>query len=255
MRGRPADGGRRWGIAAAAGVVLAAAYLVAAGVSFRTGLEPAVPVLDGLLPPAPYRWVKPPPDRVGDNKPPSGATASIPLTSFGSSGSVTTPDGQAQLLSDSNSIPAEPGQTSIKVSIESLDPATVGPPPPGGYHYDSNAYRFATVYEPSGQTPPTMTVTVVVSFATNADHIFEWNGSGWDALPTTPAGQNQLFAPATKLGILVAAGTGSGGTPAKQQSPLVAVLLVVGVFGGIAVVLVVVLVGRRRAVARSGRRR
>ena len=255
MRRRPAGGGRRWGVAAGAGVIVAAAYLVAAGVSFHTGLEPAVPVLDGLQPPAPYRWVKPPPDRVKDNKPPSGATASIPLTSFGSSGSVTTPDGQAQFLSDSNSIPADPGQASLKVSINPRDPATVGPPPPGGYHYDSNAYEFAAVYEPLGQAPPTMTVTVVLSFATNADHIFDWNGSGWDALPTTPAGQNQLFAPATKLGILVAAGTGSGGTPVAQQSPLVAVILVVGVFGVVAVVLVAVLVGRRRAVARSGRRR
>lgn len=251
----PAGGGQRWGIAAAAGVVVAAAYLAAAGLSFRTGLEPAVPVLDGLQPPAPYRWVKPPPDRVNDNKRPSGATATIPLTSFGSSGSVTTPDGQAQLLSDTNSIPVQPGQTSIKVSIDPQDPAAVGPPPPAGYHYDSNAYMFAAVYQPSGQTPPTMTVTVVLSFATSADHIFEWNGSGWDALPATPAGQNQLFAPATKLGILVAAGTGTGGGPVKQQSPVVAVVIVLGVFGVIAVVLVVALLGRRRAGAGSGSRR
>ena len=62
------------------GLILVTAYLVVGGLSFRGGLLPRAPVLDGLQPPAPYQWVKPPPDRVKDNKPPSGATGTIPLT-------------------------------------------------------------------------------------------------------------------------------------------------------------------------------
>jgi hypothetical protein len=91
-----------------------------------------------------------------------------------------------------------------------------------------------------------MTVTVVLSFATTADHIFCWNGSGWDGLPTTPAGQNQLFAPTDRLGIFVAAGTAVG-SATKRVSPVILVLEVAAPFAVIAVVLIVVL-GRRRRV-------
>ena len=226
------------------GLIIASAYLVVGALSFRGGLLPRVPVLDGLQPPAPYQWVKPPPDRAKDNHPPSGATGKIDLTSIGSAGSHTTPDGQAQILFDSNSVPVPPGQSSVSVTITPLAPDKVAPPPPGGYHYDSNAYKFDAAYEPSGQPLTTMTVTIVLSFATSADHIFRWNGSGWDPLPTTPAGQNQLFAPTDRLGIFVAAGT-KVGAPAKQVSPVILVVEVAAPFVVIAVVLIVVL-GRRR---------
>ena len=175
------------------------------------------------------------------------------MTSLGSAGSHTTPDGQAQILFDSNSVPVPPGQTSVGVTITPLDPDRVGPPPPGGYHYDSNAYKFDAVYEPSGQPLTTMTVTVVLSFATSADHIFRWNGSGWDALPTTPAGPNQLFAPTDRLGIFVASGT-TVGSAAKQTSPMILVLEVAAPFAVIAVVLIVVLGRRRRAGTSVSRR-
>ena len=236
----------------AIGLIIGTTYLLVGGLSFRGGLTPMAPVLDGLQPPAPYQWVKPPPDRVKDNKPPSGATGKIDLTSIGSAGSHTTPDGQAQILFDSNSVPVPPGQTSVSVTITPLDPDKVGPPPPGGYHYDANAYKYDAVYEPSGQPLTTMTVTIVLSFATAADHIFRWNGSGWDPLPTTPAGPNQLFAPSDHLGIFVAAGTAIG-KPAKQVSPVILVLEVAAPFVVIAVVLVVVL-GRRRATRTRTRR-
>ena len=236
------------------GLIIGTVYLLAGALSFRGGLLPRAPVLDGLQPPAPYQWVKPPPDRRKDNKPPSAATGTIQLTSLGSAGSHTTPDGQAQILFDSNSVPVPPGQSSVSVTIAPLDPDKVGPPPAGGYHYDSNAYKYDAVYEPSGQPLTTMTVTVVLSFATTADHIFRWNGSGWDDLPTTPAGQNQLFAPSDRLGIFVAAGTAVGNA-AKQVSPLILVLEVAAPFVVIAVVLIVVLGRRRRTGSPVSRRR
>jgi hypothetical protein len=215
-------------------------YLVVAGVSFRKGLLPAAPVLDGLGPPAPYQWVKPPPDRAKDNKPPGRGEGSVPLTSLGSSGSVTTPDGQAQVLLDNNSVPPQPGQTSVKITIDPLDPDTVGPPPPGGFHYDSNAYRIAAFYEPSNQPVEKISAVIVLSYATFADRIIHWNGSSWDSLPSTPAGQNQLFANTDRLGIFAAAGIGHG-TAVKQTSPVLLVAVIVGLFVLIAVVLVLVL--------------
>jgi hypothetical protein len=240
---RPAPPGRRfWGVVI--GLIIATAYLLVGALSFRSGLLPRAPVLDGLQPPAPYQWVKPPPDRAKDNKPPSGATGTIQLTSIGSAGSLSTPDNQASIIFDSNSVPVPPGQTSVRATITPLDPATVGPPPPGGYHYDSNAYRFDATYEPSGQPLTKLTVTIVLSFATSADHIFHWNGSGWDPLDTTPSAQNQLFAPANSLGTFVTAGT-KVAPPPKQASPVILVLEVAAPFVVIAVVLIVVL-GRRR---------
>ena len=235
------------------GLAFAAAYLVAGGLSFRGGLLPRAPVLDGLGPPAPYQWVKPPPDRTKDNKPPHGATGTVPLTSIGSAGSVNTPDGQATLLFDSNSVPVSPGQTAVKVTIQPADPDTVGPPPAGGYHYNANAYKFDAVYQPSGQALTTLTATVELSYATSASTIFHWNGGGWDPLSTTPAGQNQLFVPATQLGTFVAAGTATGGTAPKQANPVVLVSAIVGIFGVIAVVIVVILLSQRRSRRPQGR--
>lgn len=246
---RPATPERpaRWSLLA--GVAAVALYLATAGISFWWGLLPAAPVLDGLGPPAPYQWVKPPPDRVKDNKAPSGVTGSIPLTSLGSAGSVTTPDGQGQLLLDSNSVPVPPGQTSVSVTIQPLDPATVGPPP-AGLHYDSNAYAIAGTYQPSNQPLQAMTATIVLSYATNAQNIYRWSGTGWDQLPSTVAGQNQLFAPVTKLGIFTTAGSGTGKTVA-QPAPIRAVVLVVGIFAAVGLVLLVV-VARRKPETKAG---
>jgi len=82
------------------GLTVAGAYLLVGALSFRGGLLPRAPVLDGLQPPAPYQWVKPPPDRAKDNQTPSGATGTIQLTSIGSAGSVSTPDNQASIIFD-----------------------------------------------------------------------------------------------------------------------------------------------------------
>jgi hypothetical protein len=231
------------------GLLLAAVYLLVGGLSFRAGLLPRVPVLDGLPPPAPYQWVNPPPDRRRDNKPPEGVTDSIQLTSIGSAGSVSTLDSQASVIFDTNSVPVPPGQSSVSVTLSPLDPATVGPPPSGGYHYDSNAYRFAAAYEPSNQPVTTMSVTIVLSYATSADRVIRWNQSGWDALPSTPAGGNQLFAPTDHAGIFATATTKVGHT-VKQPKPVLLVLEVAAPFAVIAVILLVVLGRRRSSTAR-----
>jgi hypothetical protein len=244
MRGR-----RR---AVLAGIALAAAYLVVAGASFSGGLLPRAPVLDGLSPPPPYQWVNPPPDRVKDNKPPSPGTGTIPLTSAGAAGSVTTPDGQCQVLFDSSSVPLVAGQTSVSVSMSPIDPATVGAAP-AGFSYDSNAYTITAAYEPSGQAISTLNVTVVLTYATNATEIMQRQGSTWKALASTPAGQNQLFAPATSLGTfstsyLGTGGTGSGTTP-TQSSSTTLLFEIIGIFAVVVALAVVVIVR-----ARAGRR-
>jgi hypothetical protein len=230
----------RWRRAAPLGLAFAAAYVLVAGVSFRGGLLPALPLDDGGAPPAPYQWVKPPPDRVKDNQPPTSVDQTVPL---GQPGSVTTPDTQAQLIIDNNSIPPQPGQTMVRVTINPLDPDKVGPPSPG-LHYHSNAYAITALYEPSNQAVPQLSVVVVLSYTTSADRVMRWNGSSWDSLQTTPAGANQLFATADKLGTFVAAGP-LALTPAKRSSPVVLVVAVLVPFLLVVTILVLVL-GRAR---------
>lgn len=233
----------------AAGIGIAGAYLAVAGISFHAGLLPVAPVLDGLGPPPPYRWVKPPADLAQGNQAPSPGTGTIPLTSAGSSGSVTTPDGQAQLLLDSNSVPARAGQTSVKVTLVPEDPASVGPPPPGGFQYDSNAYTIAAFYEPSNQPITSLSAVVVMTYATDADRILQRTGSSWKSLNSTSAGSNQLFASVTSLGIFSTAVLGGIASPAPTQQGSTALIIEVAVPFVIILVLVavIVVVSRRRS--------
>lgn len=235
---------------AALGLVVLSAYLAAAGLSFRGGLLPAAPVLDGLGPPPPYQWVTPPPDRIRDNKPPNPGTGTVPLP-LTAAPSVSTPDGQAQLLFESTSVPPSPGQSSVSATLVPRDAATVGPPPAGESFY-SNAYALEATYEPSGAALSTLSVTVALTYSSTAgQHVLRWNGSSWDPLPSTPVPASLLmYAPTTGLGTFVVAGPG-GGTSLKAPSatrlvlevaiPFVVILGVLGVVFG------------RRAVDRSRR--
>lgn len=238
----------------AAGLAIAAIYLLVAGASFSGGLLPRAPVLDGLGPPPPYQWVNPPPSRVKDNKPPGAATQSITASSNGYPGSVTTPDGQCQVLLDATSLPVVPGQGSVAFTMTPLDPASVGPPP-AGFNFDSNAYRITGSYQPSGQALTTLNATIVLTYATSADRVIQWTGSSWKSLDSIPSGNNQLYVSATSLGIFATAvlGGGSGAGP-KQQSSTTLVLEILPFFFVVLAVLAVVLlrVRRRRGPRGSG---
>lgn len=231
----------------AAGLGIAGFYLAVAGLSFHAGLLPVAPVLDGLGPPPPYRWVKPPPDLAQGNQAPSPGSGTIPLTSAGSAGSVTTGDGQAQLLLDSNSVPASPGQTSVKVTLVPEDPNSIGPPPSGGFQYDSNAYTIAAFYEPSNRPITSLSAVVVMTYATDADRILERSGSSWTSLNSTSAGSNQLFASITHLGTFSTAVLGGIATPTPSQQGSTALVIEVAVpFVLILVLIAVIIVLSRR---------
>ena len=245
--GRPGSGGRRLGT----GLALAGLYLVVAATSFHLGLLPIAPVLDGLGPPPPYQWVHPPPDRVRDNKPPSAGSGTIPFTASGVAGSVTTPDGQAQVLLENNALPRLPGQSSVSITMVPKDAASYGPPPSGGYRYDSNAYDIAAFYEPSNRPVVSITAVVVLTYATSADRVIQQAGSQWTFLSATSAGNNQLFASVTSLGVFATAVL-PGASPAPVRSQQGSGLLLVEVlvpFAAIAAVVVFLIVRRSRGSA------
>ena len=231
-----------------AGLLLAGLYVVVAATSFHLGLLPIAPVLDGPSGPAPYQWVHPPPDRVRDNKAPSAGSGTTQFTASGVAGSVSTPEGQAQVLLENNALARLPGQSAVSITLVPKDPAPYGSAPSGGYRYDSNAYDIEAFYEPSNQPVVSITAVVVLTYATSADRVIQRQGSQWAFLSATSAGNNQLFASVTSLGVFATAVLpGASPAPAQQGSGLLLVEVLVPflVILGVVALLIVRRSGRR----------
>jgi hypothetical protein len=186
-----------WGVTAA---------LVYIGTVAAAWPGPVRLLYDGLAPLPPYRWVHPP-DRAGDNQLPQPGTGRI---TFGSSGSrpaeVTTDDDQALVTFPGAVIAPRVGESSIKVTITPLDPATIAAVP-DGQRFDGNAYRIEAIYVASA-APVVLTgpVTVVLRYPVHATLILRFTDPKWKGLPTNRFdGSQQVLANSEALGIFVAA--------------------------------------------------
>ena len=134
-----------------AGVGIVVLYLVGAAVSGRASILARRPLLDGLAPPTPYRWVNPPADLAAGNKPPASTRFTVELTGNGSRlGAFSTSDGQLNLVLSEGAVAARPGQTGVEVADDPVDPATLGPAP-SGLVVAGNAYHIQASYRPSGR--------------------------------------------------------------------------------------------------------
>ncbi len=167
-----------WGVAAA-GLVLAASFYVQHGVPVRV-------LFDGQIPPLPYRWVRPPANLAAANQPPLPGEGDVPLTATGSEArSVPTGDGQAIVIFAKDGVAPREGESSLRVKVTPLDPATPPPAPPGR-RIDGNAYRIDAVYAASGQ-PAVLRkpITVDLRYPIHAEEMLRLSGSEWKILPTT----------------------------------------------------------------------
>jgi hypothetical protein len=243
------------------GIGVAVLYLVGAALSGRAGLVARRPLLDGLAPPVPYRWVKPPPDLAASNKPPASLRASVKLTAGGSQiGAFATSDGQFNLVLGEGAVPARPGQTSVAVSVDPVDPATLGPAPPG-LIVAGNAYRIQAAYRPSDARIDTLggrsSVGLVypllaTAIANPSGHLVlaSADGRSWQRLRSTDTpGTHQVSAELGTTGYVMVgvppAGTGGGGGGSGRGR----VLLLAGV---VAVLLVLAALLARRRLAAGG---
>ncbi|HEX8134744.1 MAG TPA: hypothetical protein VF880_15105, partial [Actinomycetes bacterium] len=242
-----------------AGIGIAVLYLAGAALSGRASPLARRPLLDGLAPPVPYRWVKPPADLAAGNKPPASLRASVKLTATGSQiGAFATSDGQVNLVLSEGAVPARAGQTSVAVSIDPVDPATLAPAPPG-LTVAGNAYHIQAAYRPSGARIDTLggrsSVGLVYPLLTTAianpsGHLVlaSTDGRSWQRLQSTDTpGTHQVSAPLGTTGYVMAAvppaGPGGGGGNGRGRVLLLA--------GGVAVLLVLAaLLARRRGAAR-----
>jgi hypothetical protein len=253
-------------LALLAGVGIVALYLAGAAVSGRASILTRRPLLDGLAPPTPYRWVSPPSELAASNKPPASGRFTLEFTPEGSQlGAFSTPDGQVNLVLSQGAAPPRPGQTSVEVTVEPVDPATLGPVP-SGLVSAGNAYLIAVSYQPSGDKVETLggqsSVGLVYPLLNTAvadpgghQVLSSADGRAWEALPSTDTpGTHQVSARLARTGYVqvgvAPSAAGSGSDPRNR-------ILLLG--SGVAVVIVaaalVLRLRERSRPAPPGRRR
>ena len=185
-------------------------------------LVPGVTLANGDHLPDAYRWVAPPEDLVHGNVEARGVTATLGFGDEGlRAGSAVTPDGQASVIFPPGGITARAGEKEISVSIEPLDPATLGAPP-SGFAYDGNAYRVEVVYAasrapapipvttcpsgPDGVAKPSLCATIVLRYAFGATEIYGREGDAWVRLESTGSTASMnIYGETIKFGVFVAA--------------------------------------------------
>jgi hypothetical protein len=223
--GRPPAGRSRLVLLVGVGIVVL--YLAGAVVSGRASILARRPLLDGLAPPTPYRWVNPPPEQAANNKPPASTRFTVELTAQGSRlGAFSASDGQINLVLSEGAVPARPGQTGVEVAVDPIDPATLGPAP-AGLVVAGNAYRIQATYRPSGRKVEAIggqsSVGLVypllaAALADPSGHVVlsSADGRAWKQLASTDTpGTHQVSAQLTRtgyvqVGVALAEGGGSG---------------------------------------------
>jgi hypothetical protein len=251
--GRPAAGR-----SLSAGVAIALVYLAGSAISGHMSPAARAPLLDGFGSLPPYRYASPPPNLQHSNQPPDHATSTLHLGPGGSTARVlSTPDLQITLVLSNGAFAAAPGETAVRVSMDPLDPRTLGPAP-AGLTFVGNVYLVAARYEPSG--------TPLSNFSKTTDIGLEYPGSAtagvagpahrllrstdgkrWTELPTRDSrGAQQATTTIRTLGYFVVAQVGPAAPANGRKVP------VLGILVGVWLVVIVALLAwtQRRARAR-----
>jgi hypothetical protein len=138
------------------GALLVVAYVLAITGTLPFGHN-VRPLFEGIGPPPVYRWVKPPAAFASGNVPPAPNDTEVAMGPTGSQqAGAQSEDNQLVLNLAPNAAPAHPPDTSVRVHVEPLDPATLGPVP-AEFRANGNAYRVTMTYQPSGAPATTVT--------------------------------------------------------------------------------------------------
>ncbi|MEX2274228.1 MAG: LPXTG cell wall anchor domain-containing protein [Actinomycetota bacterium] len=196
---------------------VAAIGLYVAGAALSGSLSPLArrPLLDGVGPAIPYRWVDPPPLLENSNQSPTFGTFGLPLGPDGSAADVlATRDLQVTLVTVRAMIPARPGAQRATVAIDPLDPADHAPVPEG-LAAAGNVYRIRAAYDPGGPVrrfgAEATAILVYPSLPTihseGHEMLFSPDGRSWETLASRDAPQlAQVEAVIDAPGYLLAAG-------------------------------------------------
>ena len=245
----------------AIGIAVVAVYVASAWFSGQLSPLARRPLLDGLVPPAPYRWVDPPPELASTNVEPTPVTTVVKLGNRGSATAiVSTDDAQVTLVLPRGAFGNAPQQQSVRVRIDPLPPDAVEPPEPP-LRVLGNVYSLRGNYVPSGDSAPLQTegvrVVLVYPFI-STDHwqhavIVSPDGESWTSVETNDfRGIQQADGPIDPLGYVAVVQTGVRASPAPTVEDGVDVATIGIVVGIIALAAGAVLALRptRRPLAR-----
>jgi hypothetical protein len=219
---------------------IAIVVLYAGGAWFSGQLSPLArrPLLDGLAPPTPYRWVDPPPELASTNLVPAPGTFRVELGNRGNVTAVlTTTDAQVTLILPKGSVAPAERERALEVSIEPLGASSVDPPPPP-FEILGNVYRLDSTYIPSHEpaelaAEARVVLTYPFSTGPHPGHtiVHSSDGASWTATDTNdlPSIQ-QADAPIEALGY-VAVARDAAATPEPsndETSPVATIAISVG---------------------------
>lgn len=249
--------------ALAGGVLVLIAYLGGAIISARLSPFARRPLLDGLAPTAPYRWVNPPSDLADTNTPPTPGRFALNLTSSGSQGGAfTTPDAQVTVIVPNDAIAPSAGQDSITLTVQPLDPATLDRPS-RSLVVLGNAIRIAATYEPSGDPadellePIEVVLTYPFVLEDGGDHALleSKNGQDWSRVRATDhIGTSQAIGRIRSFGYVMVVGRRLSNPPTEPPStggPDEGIPLVIIGVGVVAVLLLLAIIFGGRGGRRS----
>jgi hypothetical protein len=227
--------------------------MVVALASILTWDLPPRPLFDGFAPPAPYRWVDPPPEFATDNQAPAGGERTFRIAREAGAQTVPTEDAQALVSIPSGAFASLSGTDMVTVTLTPVDPLELGPPP-GGLRLDGNGYRVEALHpESDAAVAPDLPVIVFVRYPVHADRVLRWTGDRWQALASESIPTSlQVYAETPDLGTFVAAAPASAvpAAPAPHWTTLGLLAAGAAVVGGLAGLLT-----RRRVAARGPGRR
>jgi hypothetical protein len=226
--------------AIAAGIAVVAFFAGSAWLSGQLSPLAGRPLLDGLAPPTPYRWVDPPPELASTNIAPAPGTFRIELGNRGNLTAVlTTTDAQVTLILPKGSFPPADGARAVEVSIEPLAASAVDPPPPP-LEIVGNVYRLEATDVPTDEpaelaAEARVVLTYPFSAGAHPGHtiVHSLDGASWTTSDTNdlPSIQ-QADAPIGALGYLAVArdttATSVPGITNGESSPVATIAISVG---------------------------
>jgi len=217
------------------------AYMALAALSGWISPIARRPILDGIGPVAPYRWVSPPPELAVGNQPPAAGDFEIRLSREGSDpGVFITADNQVTVVVDRGAFAPIDDDRTVRLRVTPVDPATLGTLP-GELTAFGNALEIRASSQPSGKpirrlAQPLRMVLIypVTQDLHAATHGLQHStdGQAWTALDSQDApALQQVEASVVRLGIVVVAGELTPNpitstAPVEDTNPLVVVLLV-----------------------------
>jgi hypothetical protein len=238
-----------------AGLAIVMAYAALAALSGHLSPLARGPLLDGIGPPQPYRWVNPPPDLASGNQPPSSGVFHLPLDPNGSRPEVfVTSDNQVTVVVPQGAFDTAPGQIEVTLTVDALDPATLGSPAKDLTIF-GNAYRLQAAYQPSGDKAPlALPLDAVLLYPSTASlhasvHTLytSKDGKAWTAQEGSDSlAQQQAEGPLPLLGYVLVAGApgaspsaSSGGTGGGSSNTAVVLIVLAACVGLIGLGLIV----------------